>query len=167
MKELLLLFTLLFSQATFAKIVRIEVKKSARTMELIDHNDNVFKTYDIMLGKNPIGPKEKRGDNKTPEGVYKIDWRNPKSSYFLSLHVSYPNRDDIRNSQELGVDPGDNIFIHGLPNKIQRLSDGERRFAESMLLNMDWTNGCIAVSNSDMQEIWDNTPNGVTLEILP
>lgn len=167
MKSLLLLIAILFTQTTLAKIVRIEVRKSARTMELIDHNDNIFKTYDIMLGKNPLGPKEQRGDNKTPEGKYRIDWRNPKSSYFLSLHISYPNKDDIRNSQQLGTDPGDNIFIHGLPNKIQRLSNRERLFAESLLLNMDWTNGCIAVSNSDMQEIWDNTPNGVILEILP
>mgnify|MGYP001025654674 CR=1 FL=1 len=166
MKTLLLL-TILLTQSSFAKIIKIEVHKSARRLELIDHNQNVFKTYDIMLGKNPDGPKVQRGDNRTPEGKYKIDWRNPKSSYFLSLHVSYPNKEDRINSQQLGVDPGDNIFIHGLPNKIQRLSSSERFFAESLLLNMDWTNGCIAVSNKDMQEIWDNTPTGVELEILP
>ncbi|PIK16651.1 L,D-transpeptidase family protein [Halobacteriovorax sp. JY17] len=167
MKKILLLLSLMITQASFAKIVRLEVRKESRTLELIDHRNDVVKTYDIMLGKNPLGPKEMRGDNKTPEGKYRIDWRNPKSSYYLSLHISYPNQSDLRNAKELGVDPGDNIFIHGLPNKIQRLTGTERRIAESILLSMDWTNGCIAVSNSDMKEIWDLVPNGVELEILP
>ena len=155
------------TQTAFAKIVKVEVRKAARTLDLIDHKNEVVKTFDIMLGKSPVGSKLQRGDNKTPEGKYKIDWRNPKSSYYLSLHISYPNKTDSRNSAELGLDPGDNIFIHGLPNKVSALSGVERRIAESFLLNTDWTNGCIAVSNADMKVIWDLTPNGAELEILP
>ncbi|WP_417335597.1 L,D-transpeptidase family protein [Halobacteriovorax marinus] len=165
--SLTLLLSFLFTSAAMAKVVRVEVRKSNRVMELIDHKGEVIRTYDVMLGQSPIGPKVQRGDNKTPEGKYKINWRNPKSSYFLSLHISYPNKEDRQNSRDLGVDPGDNIFIHGLPNKIQRLSSFERRIAESILLSTDWTNGCIAVSNKDMQEIWDLVPNGADIEILP
>lgn len=163
----LLLIIFFFTHPTFAKIVRIEVKKASRVMELIDHKDNVVRSYDIMLGKSPIGAKRVRGDNKTPEGIYKIDWRNPQSSYYLSLHISYPNKLDRQRANQNQSDPGDNIFIHGLPNRVQELSGLERSLAESVLLNMDWTNGCIAVSNSDMKEIWELTPNGTEIEILP
>ena len=137
---------------------KVVVEKSKRKLHLL--KDGVaFRTFDIALGIRPIGDKEKEGDFKTPEGNYLLDARNPDSEFFLSIHVSYPNQRDRAEARKKGVDPGSAIMIHGQPNDPTR--------SEAYYRTQDWTNGCIAVSNSDMIDIWlmitDNTP----IEIRP
>jgi murein L,D-transpeptidase YafK len=119
----------------------------------------VLKTYKIALGGNPIGPKERQGDNKTPEGIYFIDSRNRDSRYHLSLHISYPNESDRRQASELGVSPGGNIMIHGLKNGFSRVGDAHAE--------VDWTRGCIAVTDEEIGEIEKLTPDGTVVEIRP
>jgi len=119
----------------------------------------VLKTYKIALGGNPIGPKERQGDNKTPEGTYVIDGRNGDSRFYLSLHISYPNERDKNRAKELGVSPGGDIMIHGIKNGSSWVGDGHAK--------VDWTNGCIAVTNEEITEIARLTPNGTIVEIRP
>lgn len=136
----------------------IFVDKSERRMDLLQ-SDKVMATYRIALGGNPNGHKREEGDERTPEGRYVIDWRNPKSGYFLSLHISYPDKVDKKRAQSLGVSPGGDIMIHGQPNGYGA--------GGPLLQNIDWTNGCIAVTNAQMQEIWDSVPDGTPIEIAP
>src|SRR6266567_3135121 len=119
----------------------------------------VLKTYKIALGGNPDGPKERHGDNKTPEGTYTIDSRNTNSLYHLSLHISYPNEKDKRRAKELGVAPGGDIMIHGIKNGFS--------WVGSSHTEADWTKGCIAVTDEEIEEISKVAPNGTTVEIRP
>lgn len=132
---------------------RVLVVKSERKLHLL-RNGIVLRSFDISLGKNPVGPKIREGDFRTPEGDYFIDWRNPNSDYYLSMHISYPGPQDVGRASRQGVNPGSMIMIHGLPND----SEPTRRD----FLDEDWTDGCIAVSNQAMIDIWlsvaDNTP---------
>lgn len=137
---------------------KVLVDKSKRKMWLIA-NGKKYREYSISLGDNPIGHKQQEGDERTPEGLYRIDYRNPKSRYHLSLHISYPDQDDQRNAQARGVSPGGDIFIHGLPNGF-----GSMNF---LYAGKDWTDGCIAVSNEEIKEIWKLVKNGTPIEILP
>lgn len=137
---------------------RILVEKSARRLMLISQGE-VLKTYKIALGGNPIGPKERQGDNKTPEGTYVIDGRNRDSRFYLSLHISYPNERDKNRARELGVSPGGDIMIHGIKNGSSWVGDAHAK--------VDWTNGCIAVTNEEIEEIAKLTPNGTMVEIRP
>jgi len=137
---------------------KIVVRKADRKLQLL-RDGEAFRTFDIALGIEPLGHKEEEGDNRTPEGAYWLDLRNPRSDYFLSIRISYPNETDRRSAREKGVDPGGQIMIHGQPNT-PTYSAGYYRQA-------DWTNGCIAVSNSDMIDIWLMTPSRVPIEILP
>jgi tetratricopeptide (TPR) repeat protein len=139
-------------------IDRILIEKQARRLSLLT-NGEVIKTYKIALGGNPIGPKERKGDNKTPEGTYIIDSRNGNSGYHLSLHISYPNAQDKKRARELGVPPGGDIMIHGIKNGFAQVGPSH---AES-----DWTEGCIAVTNQEMEEIYRFVPNGTVVEITP
>jgi tetratricopeptide (TPR) repeat protein len=139
-------------------IDRILIEKSARRLMLISQGE-VLKTYKIALGGNPIGPKERQGDNKTPEGTYVIDARNRDSRFFLSLHISYPNERDKNRAKELGVSPGGDIMIHGIKNGLSWVGD-----AHSVV---DWTKGCIAVTNEEIEEIAKLAPNGTIVEIRP
>jgi len=134
-------------------ITLIEVHKADRKMYLIAGTE-VVKTYDIQLGGNPIGPKQYEGDGKTPEGAYRISHRNPKSSYHLSLGISYPNEAQVAAAKAAGKRPGGDIFIHGQPNR--RRSGGG-----------DWTAGCIAVSNRDIEEIYRMVNPGTVIQIFP
>ncbi len=136
----------------------ILVEKAKRTLTLF-REGKVLKTYPVALGPNPVGPKEREGDNKTPEGVYRIDWRNPKSQYHLSLHISYPNETDVARAKKLGVSPGGDIMIHGLPN-------GRGAIGAAHLL-MDWTVGCVAVTDEEIEEIWKSVSDGTSIEIRP
>jgi murein L,D-transpeptidase YafK len=122
-------------------------------------NGKAFRTFKIALGIRPQGDKKQEGDFRTPEGKYMLDRRNPNSEYFLSIHVSYPNSTDRREAAELGVDPGGAIMIHGQPNVPTR--------SEAYYRTQDWTNGCIAVSNSDMIDIWLMTGENTPIEIRP
>jgi murein L,D-transpeptidase YafK len=137
---------------------RILVVKSERKLYLLNAG-NIVRTFDVSLGLVPVGPKQREGDFKTPEGVYYLESKNSGSDYFLSLKVSYPNERDRARARERGVDPGGQIMIHGLPN--------EPRYAESRYRGWDWTDGCIAVSNSDMIDLWLMTSVATAIEIRP
>ena len=137
---------------------KVLIEKSKRQLHLLK-DGKPFRTFRIALGIRPVGDKEREGDFKTPEGTYILDMRNPNSEYFLSIHVSYPNSEDLRQARSKGVDPGGAIMIHGQPNEPTR--------SEAYYRTQDWTNGCIAVSNSDMIDIWLMTPNDTPIEIRP
>ena len=137
---------------------KVVVHKQRRELHLLKGSDTV-KTYQVALGKNPIGPKMREGDGRTPEGVYKIDWRNSKSTFHLSLHISYPNSSDIARAKRLGFSPGGMIMIHGLTN-------GLRWIGKRHLLS-DWTDGCIAVTSEEIEELWRCIPDGTTIILLP
>ena len=139
-------------------ISKIVVEKSNHQLYLIK-NGVAIKKYAIVLGKNPIGHKTKKGDSKTPEGIYFIDYKNPNSSYHLSLHISYPNSTDKKLALENSLDPGGMIMIHGIKNGLGFIGRLHRMF--------DWTDGCIAVTNHEIEEIFIVTPVGVTIEIKP
>ncbi|MDR3699436.1 MAG: L,D-transpeptidase family protein [Candidatus Sulfopaludibacter sp.] len=128
------------------------MNKSRREMLLL-RGDSLLRTYRVALGRDPVGHKVQEGDGRTPEGRYAIDRRNPKSQYHLALHISYPSEADIRRARELGVAPGGDIMIHGM-------KDGQRR-------ETDWTQGCVAVTNEEMNEIWALVPDGTVVEINP
>jgi len=136
----------------------VKVFKAKREMVLYRHGEPI-KRYHVSLGDNPIGHKQQQGDEKTPEGIYTIDFRNPKSSYHLSLHINYPNVEDKRKAKQRGVHPGGDIFIHGLPNGMGAMA--------KLFLNRDWTDGCIAVNNQEIEEIWRLVRDGTRIEILP
>ena len=137
---------------------RVVVEKSARKLHLMK-DGKAFRTFRIALGIRPVGDKEFEGDFKTPEGSYLLDARNPNSEYFLSIHISYPDNGDVRNARERGLDPGGAIMIHGQPNIPTR--------SEAYYRTQDWTNGCIAVSNSDMIDIWLMTEHNTPIDIRP
>jgi murein L,D-transpeptidase YafK len=137
---------------------RVVVDKGDRKLYLIKDGEPL-RIFDIALGIRPVGDKQHEGDFKTPEGRYLLDTRNPNSEYFLSIHVSYPNSQDIREARSKGMDPGGAIMIHGQPNEPTR--------SEAYYRTQDWTNGCIAVSNSDMIDIWLMTDNNTPIEIRP
>ena len=141
-------------------IDNILVEKTNRKMHL-RHGDEIVKTYKISLGKNPVGAKVKSGDNKTPEGNYSIELHNPKSIFHLSLKISYPNEEQIKTAKEGGYDPGGDIMIHGYPNKIPAFLF---RFWHK---RKDWTAGCIAVTNDEIEEIYDAVKDGTTITIKP
>jgi murein L,D-transpeptidase YafK len=136
----------------------IVVHKKARTMELM-HAGQVLKTYKIALGGEPIGPKTRQGDHRTPEGVYVIDSRNAHSQFHRSLHISYPNAVDKERARKLGVATGGDIYIHGLPNGYGFIGAAHRA--------RDWTDGCIAVTDHEIEEIWGSVDNGTPVEIQP
>jgi len=137
---------------------RIVIEKGARRLMLLT-GGNVISTYPVRLGLNPYGHKEREGDFRTPEGVYRLSRRNPRSDFFLSVEVSYPNAADRARARKAGVRPGGLIMIHGQPNVPRKSPDYYAR--------NDWTDGCIAVSNSDMVDIWLRTGVGTTIEIRP
>jgi len=136
----------------------VVIEKGSRQLHLIQ-DGRPFRTFKIALGIRPVGDKTQEGDFKTPEGKYTLDRRNPNSDFFLSIHVSYPDSSDRREAAELGVRPGGAIMIHGQPNAPSR--------SETYYRTQDWTNGCIAVSNSDMIDIWLMTGENTPIEIRP
>jgi len=137
---------------------KVIIEKAARQLHLL-HKGKIFRTFEIALGIVPVGDKKKEGDFKTPEGAYMLDSRNPDSDFFLSIRVSYPSLADRREAEAEGVDPGGAIMIHGQPNEPTR--------SEAYYRTQDWTNGCIAVSNSDMIDIWLMTGENTPIEIRP
>jgi murein L,D-transpeptidase YafK len=137
---------------------RILIEKKERRLTLISKG-KVLKTYKIALGGNPNGPKERQGDNKTPEGTYIIDSRNRDSRYHLSLHISYPNEKDKKRAKQRGVSPGGDIMIHGIKNGFSWVGD--------LHTEVDWTKGCIAVTDEEIEEIDKLVPNGTIVEIRP
>jgi len=137
---------------------KVLIEKKERRLTLLLKGE-VIKTYKIALGGNPVGPKERQGDNKTPEGTYIIDSRNRDSGYHLSVHISYPNEKDRLRAKELGVSPGGDIMIHGIKNGLSWVGASHAE--------VDWTKGCIAVADEEMEEIAKFVPNGTIVEIRP
>jgi murein L,D-transpeptidase YafK len=133
------------------QVTRILVFKSKRKMYLM-HGDEAIRVYDIALGGNPVGDKEFEGDNKTPEGAYFIDRRNPNSAYHLSLGISYPNLQDVANAEAMGKSPGGDIFIHGRAEQ-----KGKR--------NGDWTAGCISITDREIEEVYSMIRTGTPILI--
>ena len=144
------------SEFPVADVVVIE--KGERQLHLMQGGE-AFRTYKIALGIRPVGDKKREGDFKTPEGRYTLDHRNPDSEFFLSIHISYPDSGDRQEAASLGVSPGGAIMIHGQPNVPTR--------SEAYYRTQDWTNGCVAVSNSDMIDIWLMTGENTPIEIRP
>ncbi len=136
---------------------RLVVDKGERLLHVMQ-DGNIVRTYPVALGRDPVGPKQMQGDGRTPEGEYVIDWRNPNSRFYRSLRVSYPNSVDRQHAASLGVNPGGMIMIHGSPNITLTGDYGIRA---------DWTEGCIAVSNMAMDELWEAVAEGTPIEIRP
>jgi murein L,D-transpeptidase YafK len=143
-----------------AYVDSIVVKKSQRKLQLISAG-KVVREYHIALGDAPVGQKMREGDERTPEGNYIIDWRNPNSNYHKALHISYPNEQDREVAQALGVDPGGMIMVHGLPGYISSPA------IRAEYARRDWTNGCIAVQDHEIDEIWRLVRDGTPIRILP
>ena len=141
-----------------AQVDQIIVVKSTRTMMLMHHHQ-VLKTYRVALGTVPVGAKEKQGDHKTPEGDYLINGKNPHSQFHLALRISYPNAQDRARAHKVGVPTGGDIMIHGLMPEEAWLGARHRE--------TDWTDGCIAVSNQEIEEIWNLVPIGTKVKIKP
>ena len=142
-----------------ARVDFIRVDKSDRTLTLYAQ-DRVIRTYGgIQLGDEPIGAKHLQGDERTPEGRYTIDYGNPGSAYHLSLHISYPNRADRAFARAQGRSPGGDVFIHGQPN-------GFASFGAARVQG-DWTDGCIALADAEIEELWNRVGDGTPIEIAP
>lgn len=139
-------------------ITRVLVRKADRRLYLLQ-GDETVREYRISLGDTPVGHKLYEGDERTPEGTYILDWRKADSDFYKSIHISYPNRNDQEMARAWGLDPGGSIMIHGLPNNA-----GDLAFAYT---GLDWTDGCIAVSNEAMDEIWQLVQNGTPIHIEP
>lgn len=133
-----------YFDATITCADEVFVSKACRLLYLLK-DGKAFRCYPIQLGQNPVGAKLREGDKRTPEGRYIIDWRNPKSKYYLSLHISYPNEEDQMRAKKHGYDPGFDIMIHGTN--------------DDCLGKSDWTHGCIAVTNREMKEIFELVPD--------
>ncbi|EJO92671.1 hypothetical protein A471_17443 [Ectopseudomonas mendocina DLHK] len=167
MRWLLPLLCLIFSLDVLASttpvtsshaVDKVLVLKSERKLHLQRRGETI-KSYRISLGKQPNGAKQREGDLRTPEGFYWIDWRKPSDKYQLSLHISYPNARDLARAKEAGVPPGSMIMIHGTPL--------DEEYPEWFFHTLDWTEGCIAMKNDDMREVWNLVKDGTLIEIRP
>ena len=152
--------TTIFAQQSVSavKADSILVLKREHLLELIS-GGRVIRTYHVALGQGGLAAKERQGDGRTPEGHYTVDARNAASEYHLSLHISYPNAEDRKRASRLGVAPGGDIMIHGLPNGMAWLGASHRLH--------DWTLGCVAVTDAEIEEIWKLVPVGTPVEIRP
>ena len=153
--------SLLYANSTWQMADKVIVKKSTRMLYL-SANGSIFKRYHISLGIVPEGPKEIEGDMKTPEGLYILDWRQKSKMYNRSIHISYPSKADKARAKEIGYPAGGMIMIHGTPKNW-----GLSPIGDWMPMLLDWTEGCIAMSNDDMEEVWNLTTNGTPIFILP
>ncbi len=139
-------------------IDKVLVVKSERTLHLMSRGDTL-KSYRMSLGKKPEGAKQYEGDMRTPEGFYWIDWRKTSDKYNLSMHISYPNARDQAQARAKGLSAGGMIMIHGTPL--------DEEYPEWFFHSLDWTEGCIAMKNTDMREIWSLVKDGTLIEIRP
>jgi murein L,D-transpeptidase YafK len=137
---------------------RVVVLKKERTLQLLNEG-RVVKSYKVALGRDPLGPKARQGDHKTPEGLYVLDSRNAHSQFHKAIHISYPSAKDRAEARKKGVSPGGDVYVHGLPNGYGWVGASHRL--------KDWTDGCIAVTNIEIDEIWLAVPNGTPIEIRP
>jgi len=155
---LLLLIGMLAKEGHATTADQVIVVKTQRTLTLLLHG-KVLRTYKVALGGSPVGAKDQQGDHKTPEGHYILDRRNAKSRFYKSIHVSYPNEEDKQRAARRGISPGGDIMIHGLPNGFGWLGATHRA--------QDWTDGCVAVTNLEMDEIWELVSDRTPIEIRP
>jgi murein L,D-transpeptidase YafK len=137
---------------------RVLVLKKERTLQLLS-GGKVIKTYKVALGGEPVGPKTRQGDHKTPEGVYVLDSRNAHSQFYRSIHISYPSPNERTAARKNGFSPGGDVFVHGLPNGYKWVGAAHRE--------KNWTDGCIAVTDQEMDEIWAAVKDGTPIEIRP
>ncbi len=160
MKRIVFLLVLLIPCTVFAapKADLVLVIKSEARLYLVE-NGKVFKSFPVVFGGNPIGHKKREGDNRTPEGTYILDFKNEDSAFYKSIRISYPNEEDIARAAKRGLDPGGNIMIHGQRNGYGHLAPVMQQY--------NWTEGCIAVSNYQMDVIWDAVAIGTPITILP
>ncbi len=140
---------------------RVVVDKSDRRLYLL-RGGKPYREYTVSLGGNPKGHKQRAGDLKTPEGTYTLDWRNPRSRFYKSIHISYPNAEDRLRAEQQGVDPGGDIMLHG-----EHYNGALQRTLRRARLRRDWTEGCIALNNEHIDEIWREVADGTTIEIRP
>jgi len=145
-------------QAVLIKADRVLVLKAKRNLYLL-RDGQVLRRYHVALGRAPLGPKTREGDGRTPEGVYQLDWRNPDSQFYRSIHISYPDDSDRQRAAERGFSAGGDIMIHGLPTGLNGFETTQAR--------RDWTEGCIAVTNDEIDEIWALVDDGTVIEIRP
>jgi murein L,D-transpeptidase YafK len=136
----------------------VRVLKSEHKLQLIEKG-KVTKEFNVALGGHPIGHKQEEGDGKTPEGIYMLDYKKLDSAFFRAIHISYPNSTDIASAKARGVNPGGAVMIHGQKNGLGWLSAVSQRF--------DWTNGCIALNNDDMESVFTAVNEGTKIEIIP
>jgi len=155
---LLLVLTVSAGASTQPKVDHIVVLKQKHQMLLLN-GDQIVKTYSVAIGWGGLQPKQQMGDHRTPEGTYQIDWRNPASRFHLALHISYPDQADRMRARMHGVSPGGDIMIHGLGSEFRYLGAKQYQY--------DWTDGCIAVTDSQIEEIWRLVPDGTPVEIRP
>jgi murein L,D-transpeptidase YafK len=141
-----------------SSVDRLVVYKSERKLVLLSDGKEV-RSYKVALGGEPVGPKGRQGDHRTPEGVYVLDSRNPNSHFYKAFHISYPNARDIAVAKKLGVSPGGDIMLHGLPKEYAWVGKAHALH--------DWTDGCVAVANGEMDEIWKLVRVGTPIEIKP
>jgi murein L,D-transpeptidase YafK len=135
------------------------VLNKGRRELVVYYRGDAVRTYYVALGRSPIGDKQRIGDNRTPEGLFFIEGRNPNSRYHLSLRISYPDATHRARAARLGVEPGGDIMIHGLPDEQAAFGPAHRDY--------DWTNGCIAVTNKEIEELWRVIRDGTPIEIKP
>lgn len=154
----LLLLATSLGQSSRIAVDRVLVIKHERILRLLNHG-KVVKTYKVALGSEPVGPKRQQGDHRTPEGNYVLDSRNAHSQFYKSIHISYPNSEDKTRATAAHVSPGGDVYVHGLPNGYGAVGAAHRL--------RDWTDGCIAVTDSEIDEIWDLVKNGTPIEIRP
>lgn len=144
------------AQDQLVKADLVQVDKSKRRMYLLDEGQ-VIREFRIALGKSPKGHKQQEGDQRTPEGRYYLDYVSEQSSFYRSMNISYPNQQDIRRAERMGVNPGGAIKIHGLKGGYQ----GRPEYIQSF----DWTNGCIALTNHEMDEFLSLVDSGTPIDI--
>lgn len=146
------------ARLTLAKADRVVILKGERKL-VVMKGDKVLRIFSVALGRYPVGHKIRQGDAKTPEGEYTLDFKLKASSFYRAIHISYPNQQDMSRAQSLGVDPGGKIMIHGLPNKMRASRVGHP--------SIDWTQGCIAITNREMDMLWKMVDAGTPIEIHP
>jgi murein L,D-transpeptidase YafK len=139
----------------------VVIVKSRRLLQLV-YRDRVMRTYRVALGSAPVGHKRERGDGRTPEGLYRIDYKKPESRFSLALHIDYPNERDRAQAAARGIDPGGAIYIHGQP-----IEATEHAFFRLKFAREDWTDGCIGVTNAAMDEIYRSVREGTPVLIRP
>lgn len=141
----------------------IRIYKSKRRMDLLLHG-RVVKSFRVMLGRGGLAPKRKKGDNLVPEGTYTIDYKNSDSLFYKSLHISYPNDEDMRRAAEMGVDPGGDIMIHGFPNKPKPLFNLLKKMG--LIKHVNWTAGCVAVDDNEMEDVFNSIEEHTPVSIF-